>query len=177
MVLHATYPQTHFPTADMQPTCSSAECPFLRVHLQTLLKQYLFTDSATLPFHCHFTWELSVTEYQCQSVCLKFYFIWLFSSYKQLIVCRYIYIYILTHIYIIISHSGTGPFLTPLPPSPSKLPLLWLQHRTRRLLKRHAVSFRVARIQRGDLFRALMERRPARLLEREVAFVQLGCTF
>ena len=68
MVLHATYPQTHFPTADMQPTCSSAECPFLRVHLQTLLKQYLFTDSATLPFHRHFTWELSVTEYQCQSV-------------------------------------------------------------------------------------------------------------
>ena len=69
MVLHATYPQTLCPTADMQPTCSSDECPFLQVRLQTLLKQYLFTDSATLPFHRHFTWELSVTEYQCQSVC------------------------------------------------------------------------------------------------------------
>ena len=62
MVLHATYPQTLCPTADMQPTCSSDECPFLQVRLQTLLKQYLFTDSATLPFHRHFTWELSVTE-------------------------------------------------------------------------------------------------------------------
>ena len=62
MVLHATYPQTLCPTTDMQPTCSSDECPFLQVRLQTLLKQYLFTDSATLPFHRHFTWELSVTE-------------------------------------------------------------------------------------------------------------------
>ena len=60
-------PPNLFLAACAAPTFDTADLVSCRC-APTFVKQYLFTDSATLPFHCHFTWEVSVTENQCQSV-------------------------------------------------------------------------------------------------------------
>ena len=62
---HDTLPSNRFPTADLQQTCNHTDCQSANI-VQPYSSCRLFRHAVPSPSFP--TWELSVAEYQCQSV-------------------------------------------------------------------------------------------------------------